>query len=207
MTGAPSSKTSYVVVGDGAGASKLKAIKEKNLETVDEDGFLDLIRDSEFTPDQKSLDKEKKEMEKIKQQAKELEEREKEEEKLRKRKEAALEGTGIAAKSVSGDTFEQDTYICRKAAPVSAQLWTTKYAPTNMKEICGNKAPVERLGKWLADWYVASFDSPSSELNHKGIQLQVGLQETRERGNGYLPSSLDLWTTGHRQDDRGSSGG
>lgn len=23
-----------------------------------------------------------------------------------------------------------------------------------MKEICGNKAPVERLGQWLQDWYV-----------------------------------------------------
>jgi replication factor C subunit 1 len=37
-------------------------------------------------------------------------------------------------------------------APVSAQLWTTKYAPTNVKEICGNKANVDRLLSWLQDW-------------------------------------------------------
>ncbi len=47
-----------------------------------------------------------------------------------------------------------DEIVCRKAAPITAQLWTTKYAPQNMKEICGNKAPVERLGQWLQDWCV-----------------------------------------------------
>jgi replication factor C subunit 1 len=40
----------------------------------------------------------------------------------------------------------------RKVAPASSQLWTTKYAPSNLKEICGNKTNVERLGQWLKDW-------------------------------------------------------
>jgi hypothetical protein len=30
-------------------------------------------------------------------------------------------------------------------------LWTTKYAPTNLKEVCGNKTNVERLGNWLKE--------------------------------------------------------
>ncbi|MDN9006693.1 hypothetical protein Q0P47_14070, partial [Staphylococcus aureus] len=80
-----------------------------------------------------------KEEKKVLDQAKELERREKEEEKLQKRKEAALEGTGQAVK---------------KVAPPSAQLWTTKYAPGNIKEICGNKGQVEKLNNWLTEWSV-----------------------------------------------------
>jgi replication factor C subunit 1 len=48
--------------------------------------------------DEKAIKAQEKEEQKIIQQAKEMEAREKEEETLRKRKEAALEGTGIAAK-------------------------------------------------------------------------------------------------------------
>ena len=39
----PSSKTSYVVLGDNAGPSKLAAIKKHGLETLSEDAFLALI--------------------------------------------------------------------------------------------------------------------------------------------------------------------
>lgn len=45
VTGGPSSKTSYVIVGENAGPSKLKKITDQKLKTLDEDGFLDLIRD------------------------------------------------------------------------------------------------------------------------------------------------------------------
>ena len=100
MTGAPSGKTSFVVVGENAGESKLKKIKEKAIPTLDEDGFLNLIRTSQGVLDEKAIKAQEKEEKKIQQQAEEMEAREKEEEKVRKRKEAALEGTGIAAKSV-----------------------------------------------------------------------------------------------------------
>ena len=35
-----------------------------------------------------------------------------------------------------------------------AQLWTVKYAPKTLKEICGNKSQVEKLQRWLGDWCV-----------------------------------------------------
>ncbi|KNC98455.1 replication factor C subunit 1 [Spizellomyces punctatus DAOM BR117] len=44
VTGAPSSKTSYVVVGEEPGESKLKKAKELKLQTLDEDGLFELIR-------------------------------------------------------------------------------------------------------------------------------------------------------------------
>lgn len=44
VTTAPSGKTDYVVMGEGAGASKLEKIEKLNLKTLDEDGLFDLIR-------------------------------------------------------------------------------------------------------------------------------------------------------------------
>ena len=40
----PSSKTSFVIVGNDPGASKLEKAKKHNLKTLDEDGLLDLVR-------------------------------------------------------------------------------------------------------------------------------------------------------------------
>ncbi|WWC99326.1 hypothetical protein V866_006227 [Kwoniella sp. B9012] len=152
VTTAPSGKTSFVVVGENAGASKLKTIKEKKIPTMTEDEFFEFIRSRKGGQlDEKQLKARQAEEKKIQQQALEMEKREKEEEKDRKRKERALEGTGIAAK---------------KTTPASAQLWTTKYAPQNLREICGNKTVVERLGIWLKDWqknYDSGFKKPGKD--------------------------------------------
>lgn len=43
VTTAPSGKTSYVVVGEQAGASKLEKIEKLKLKRLTEDEFLDLI--------------------------------------------------------------------------------------------------------------------------------------------------------------------
>lgn len=44
VTGAPSGKTDYVVIGDNPGESKIEKVKKLNLKTLDEDGLFDLIR-------------------------------------------------------------------------------------------------------------------------------------------------------------------
>lgn len=36
---------------------------------------------------------------------------------------------------------------------VQTDLWTTRYRPKQMKELCGNNAAVLRLQKWLDAWY------------------------------------------------------
>lgn len=139
VTGAPSGKTSYVIVGDNAGPSKLKKIKERNIPTLDEDGFLDLIRSrgsGELTETQAKA-KAKKEQE-IQAQAEEMKKREQEEAAKAKRKAAVMSKQGGAVKPAP--------------PPPSAQLWTTRYAPKSLKEICGNKTLVERLGQWLEGW-------------------------------------------------------
>lgn len=32
------------------------------------------------------------------------------------------------------------------------QLWTVRYAPKTLKEVCGNKGQIEKLQQWLQDW-------------------------------------------------------
>lgn len=91
-----------MVLGENAGPSKLQKIKDLGIKTLDEDGLLALIGSRGGAElDEKAIKAREKEEKKIADQAKEMERREKEEEKLRKRKEAALEGTGVAIKSVS----------------------------------------------------------------------------------------------------------
>ncbi|KZT23217.1 DNA replication factor C, large subunit [Neolentinus lepideus HHB14362 ss-1] len=133
VTGQPSSKTSFVILGDDAGPSKLAAIKKHNLKTLDEDEFLQLIatrNPGDAGMDDKTRKKKEKEQEAIRQGAKEMEKREK-----AALKEAKTDGTSTA-----------------KAVDTSTQLWTVRYAPRTLREICGNKGQVEKLLQWLQDW-------------------------------------------------------
>ena len=108
MTGAPSKKTSYVVIGENAGPSKVKKIEELGIQTLNEDEFFELIRSREGAElDEKQIKARQKDEHKIAEQAKAMEAREREEEKVRKRKETALEGTGIAAKWFIPFEFER----------------------------------------------------------------------------------------------------
>ncbi|KAI0906460.1 replication factor RFC1 C terminal domain-containing protein [Ustulina deusta] len=144
ITGAPSSKTSYVVLGDDAGPSKLAKIRELGIKTINEEGLFALIRrlpagGGSGKGAEKVRQKRKEEEEKIKKQAVEMEEEEKrrraEQEKARKA--AVARGATAATQAVQ---------------PLSAQLWTVKYAPTQASHICGNKAAVEKIQKWLKGW-------------------------------------------------------
>lgn len=127
VTGGPSSKTSYVVLGTDAGPAKLAVIEKQKLKTVDEDGFLNLIRTRKGVLDEKTIEKMRKEDEKIKKDAEEMEKMERKE----------------AKKSTKNEKPPVDP---------SSQLWTTKYAPQALNQICGNKGNVEKIIQWLQDW-------------------------------------------------------
>ncbi|KAI6112589.1 replication factor RFC1 C terminal domain-containing protein [Pisolithus sp. B1] len=144
----PSSKTSYVVLGEDAGPSKLAAIKKHGLPTLSEDGFLELIgtrvgpsglksgTDAKAAGlDEKFRKKMEREEEAIRSAAREMEKRE-----IKEMKEAK---NG----KVSGGQPRGS-----KILDMSTHLWTTRYAPKTLKEICGNKGQVEKLRLWLQDW-------------------------------------------------------
>lgn len=142
VTTGPSKKTTFVVLGDDAGPSKLRKIREIGIKTIDESGLFELIRTAPAQGGsgknaEKVKEKQEKDQQKIQEAAAALEKEEKirqvEAEKARK----AAAARGVTAK-----------------APVApnAQLWTTKYAPTQLGHICGNKANVEKIQKWLEAW-------------------------------------------------------
>lgn len=142
VTTGPSKKTTFVVLGDDAGPSKIKKIREFGLKTIDESGLFNLIRAAPAQGGtgnnaEKLKEKQEKEQQKIKEAAAALEKEEKarqaEAEKARK----AAAAKGVTAK-----------------APVAlnAQLWTTKYAPSQLGHICGNKGNVEKIQNWLEAW-------------------------------------------------------
>ncbi|KAI9819437.1 MAG: hypothetical protein M1832_004000 [Thelocarpon impressellum] len=141
VTTAPSSKTSFVVLGEDAGPKKLEKIRSLNIKTIDEDGLFELIRrlpanggDSKAAI--KNEEKKQKEAQKIQQMAAEMEREE------RTAVAAGGAGGGTATKAAAGP----------KGANIDNRLWTVKYAPTTMSQICGNKGQVEKLQRWLREW-------------------------------------------------------
>lgn len=141
VTTAPSRNTKFVVLGTDAGPSKLKKIKELGIKTIDEDGLAQLIRT--LPPnggDSKAADaykeKQAKEEQKIKEAAAEMEKEEKK---------------AAAAAAASGSRAPKPTSATKTAAAatVDSRLWTSKYAPTSLAQICGNKTAVEKLQRWL----------------------------------------------------------
>ncbi|KAG5513903.1 hypothetical protein PMAC_000525 [Pneumocystis sp. 'macacae'] len=124
LTNAPSSKTSFVVLGEDAGPKKIEVIKKNNLKTINEDGLFYLIKNMPTSGGNT----------KVAQIAR------------KKREEEDQEAREMARSMIP------KTYEIQKSQ--SSQLWTTKYAPRTLKEICGNKGLVEKLQKWLHDWLV-----------------------------------------------------
>ncbi|KAI9635850.1 purine nucleotide binding protein [Dioszegia hungarica] len=184
VTGAPSGKTKYIVVGENAGASKLKYIEENKEKALNEDQFLELIRsasegkvkaedtftDKEIAAAAKAKVNEEK---KIQAQVRELEVREKEAEQLAKRKARAMADAGVAAKKVTSS---------------SSQLWTTRYAPQNVKEICGNKTQVDRILVWLEAWE-ANFKSGFKKPGKDGMGIYRALLISGPPGIGKTTSA------------------
>ncbi|KAL2675008.1 hypothetical protein Neosp_011188 [[Neocosmospora] mangrovei] len=145
VVGQPSSKTSFVVLGEDAGPSKLAKIKSHGIKTIDENGLFDLIRKlpaygGSGKGAQKAQEKKKIEEEKVKKQVAEMEAEEKarKAEAAKAAKKAAAAGGPAAGKA--------------PAAAPPVQLLTSKYAPTQLSHICGNKAQVEKIQNWLRNW-------------------------------------------------------
>jgi replication factor C subunit 1 len=143
---APSKKTSYVILGEDAGPKKLETIKAHNLEVINEQGLFELIRrlpanggDSTAAEDQAK--KRKKEEDNIRKAAEEMEQQERE-------RLAAAQSKAKANEKASQPTNKATT----AAADPSSQLWTVRHAPQSLSQICGNKAQVEKLGRWLRNF-------------------------------------------------------
>lgn len=145
VTGTPSTKTNYVVLGNDAGPKKLETIAKHNIKTINEDGLFELIRrlpanggDSKAA--EKFAEKKQQEAQKVKKMAAEMDKEE--------RKNGGARGAGggnaMGAKATNGDSAS--------SGKIDNRLWTVKYAPTAPSMMCGNKGQVDKLQTWLRQW-------------------------------------------------------
>lgn len=147
VTGAPSKKTSYVVLGNEAGPKKLETIQKLGIKTINEDGLFALIKNlpangGDGKAGEAYAEKQAKEEAKIRQQAEEMEEREKE-----KQKEAAKVAKAAAARTGAAAPPPK-----QQKAKTDDRLWVDRYAPDAISSVCGNKGQVEGLQRWLRNW-------------------------------------------------------
>lgn len=162
VTKSISKKTSVVVIGEEAGPSKVKKIKDLGVKAIGEDGFIELLlkmpaEGGSGAGAQAAKQKREEEEQRIAEEAKEAERKEREEEK--KRQKAAA-----AAKK------DKSAPLPRREIPSSEKLWTVKYAPTDLSQICGNKGQVAKLRRWLSDWFLhAKSDFKKGNINDGGV--------------------------------------
>ena len=82
--------------------------------------------------------------------------------------------------------------------PLSSQLWTDRYAPRSLKEVCGNKGQVEKLGLWLHDWsgsLQSGFKKPGKNgMNTSRAVLITGPPGIGKTTSAHLVAKLEGFT-------------
>ncbi|KAG0640937.1 replication factor C subunit 1 [Tuber brumale] len=126
ITSAPSTKTSYVVLGNDAGPKKLETIRKLKIKTINEDGLFQLISSlpangGDGLAAKANEAKKAAEEQKVRELAREMDDE---------------------TKSKGKEAIEKE----------ATELWTVKYAPSQLTQVCGNKGQVEKLGRWLRNW-------------------------------------------------------
>jgi len=143
ITGAPSKKTSFVVLGNDAGPKKLETIEQYSLRTIDEHGLFELI----LKLPANGGDGKAGEQYEAKKKAEEVKAEKAAEEMVKKER---LEAKKAASTSTGSQPVPKGDII--GSATTDSRLWTVKYAPTATSMIVGNKGQVEKLQAWLRAW-------------------------------------------------------
>lgn len=148
VTTAPSKKTSYVVLGADAGPKKLATIKQHGLKVIGEDGLFELVKrlpanGGDSAAAEKMADKRAKEEEEMKKAAADMDKQE------RARLAAAKPKPKPQTAGDSQPTSQKSGKGKEAAEGPDTRLWTVRYAPTQLSQICGNKGQVEKLARWL----------------------------------------------------------
>lgn len=149
VTSAPSKKTSYVVLGEDAGPKKLQTIKDNNLKVINEEGLFELIKrlpanGGDSAAASKIAEKRAKEEEEIRKAAEEMDRQERARLASIKPKAEPQASAGI----IKTESHHKGKGTDTAAAP-DTRLWTERYAPQQLNQICGNKTQVEKLARWL----------------------------------------------------------
>ncbi|KAK5111988.1 hypothetical protein LTR62_004522 [Meristemomyces frigidus] len=146
VMGAPSKKTSYVVLGEDAGPKKLETIKQYGLKAINEDGLFELIKrlpanGGDSAAAEKMVEKRAKDEADTRKAAEEMDRQEK--------AAVAAKKAKVAASAASGKAAAPPSKGKEVAAGPDTRLWTVRYAPQQLSQICGNKGQVDKLTRWL----------------------------------------------------------
>ena len=141
ITTAPSSKTDYVILGNDAGPKKLETVAKHKLKTINEDGLCVLIKTMPANGGSGNA------------AAKASEKREAEEKKVQKAAEDMARDIAKEEKKKAASLSSKAKAQPTEGPQVEDRLWTVKYAPIQVNQICGNKSQVEKLQSWLRNWH------------------------------------------------------
>ena len=141
VTGSISGKTNYLLLGtdergmpmEGGKATKAKTMP--NCKILDEDGFLDILRNSCPQPAAAAAPPPAPSAAPVKSEVK---------------SEKAVGGAGASSSSASA---QQQPALPALPKPEGAEaLWAEKYRPMAVEHLVGNSDHVRRLGNWLKTW-------------------------------------------------------
>jgi len=183
VTGAPSSKTTYLVVGEDPGESKLSKARKHNITQINEDELLDLIGSSLKNDDNK------KSIEKFDESSNETKNISKNSKKCVKEVIEIDESIKESIVNSNNNKYERalSSTLNRKSNKLSMKkqiknnnidideekhkkdslLWVDKYKPKSVNEIIGHKTNIDRIRAWLKDWKSGAIfkkDSPKAIL-------------------------------------------
>ncbi|KAJ3355942.1 hypothetical protein HDU83_002227 [Entophlyctis luteolus] len=161
VTTGVSGKTSYVVVGEEAGQSKLAKAESLKIKTLAEDELLDLIRNS----------KRKQIASNAKKHAPAKAEETPKDVVARPALTTSFYSSSANKGKMSVDAKEQSSSSAEARSHRSCgDLWTTKYKPTRYEDVLGNRSKVERLANWNAS---AVAPKPSTAKDDPGNSRAV----------------------------------
>ncbi|KAJ2520461.1 DNA replication factor C complex subunit Rfc1 [Coemansia sp. RSA 1939] len=168
ITSAVSGKTSYLVVGDDPGSSKVKKAKSMKTRCLYENDLLELIRSSKDSLDQDTSAPALEKAPEPKGAGSFMQvddEAEPSNEPLEAKEEDVANGASRAthepqephppkqaAVETSSGTTEPPSKSAPSSAPEPTKLWTEKYKPTKLKDLCGHKTNAEAILQWLGWW-------------------------------------------------------
>lgn len=178
VTKSISGKTSLVVLGDDAGPSKVQKISALKIKAINEEGFILLLSmmpadggDGAAAQKAKQLreEEDRKIMEQVERDValEEEKKREQEQKLIEHRKEEAKRAKAkVISPSIKSEGLEENQFMSHGSFPDSHlpkdepkiileedKLWTTKYKPTDIRSLCGNKGSVNKLQHWLSNWF------------------------------------------------------
>ncbi|KAJ3388572.1 hypothetical protein HDU84_009670 [Entophlyctis sp. JEL0112] len=165
VTTGVSGKTSYVVVGEEAGQSKLAKAESLKIKTLAEDELLDLIRNS----------KRKQIASNAKKHAPAKAEETPKDVVARPALTTSFYSSSANKGKMSVDAKEQSSSSAEARSHRSCgDLWTTKYKPTRYEDVLGNRSKVERLANWLKNWNASAVaPKPSTAKDDPGNSRAV----------------------------------